>query len=287
MERSVVGSRDRFLAPLRNVLCERCGLVFLDPMPTSEEIDRYYRELYRAHYHGDSRPRAKALLRDQNGAQQRVELLAGFLRKGDRVLDIGAGTGAFVAAATAAAWTAEGIEPNQDFAQFGREHFSARIHACTLEAAPLREGEFDLITTSHVFEHLRNPLTAFRRVHGLLREDGVFHIGVPDIADPLRTPSARFHFGHTHGFTRESLSMMALKAGFEPIAGICEEGPVLMLRRLPRPITDWLRYPAHAEQMRKFFDEHTMWRHLMSGVPYERFFRRMQRFRRERQELAK
>ncbi len=285
LDREVVGRRDRYLAPLRNVLCSQCGLVFLDPMPTADEIERYYREEYREHYHGDSKPRAKSLLRDQRGALERVAILEPYLQAGDRVLDIGAGTGAFLAAATAAGWQAEGIEPHQGFAEYARTSLGANVHATTLEAAPVVRGSFALVTSSHVFEHLRDPLSAFRRVHALLREEGIFHVGVPNIANPKRTPIARFHFGHTHGFTRQTLTMMAFKAGFEPISDSFGDEPILLLRRLALPHDDWLRFPEHAQKMREFFRERTLWRHLTSGVPYQRFVKRMRRFRREQREL--
>ncbi len=271
--------------PLTNVLCAVCGLVFLDPMPTSEEIDRYYREQYREHYHGDSTPRPKALLRDARGATERVRLLAPFVQSGMRVLDIGAGTGAFVAAANAAGWRAEGIEPHLGFAKYANERLGAHVHATTLETAPVDAGSFDVVTSSHVFEHLRDPFAAFRRVHELLVADGIFHVGVPDIADPKRTPSARFHFGHTHGFTRETLTMMALRACFEPVAGSSGTGPMLVLRRLVEPVPDWLRYPTHAQAMQSFFLERSAWKHFTSATPYLKFIRRMRRFRRERKEL--
>jgi SAM-dependent methyltransferase len=284
-ERSVVGTRDRYWKPLRNVLCSGCGLVFLDPMPTADEIERYYRNEYREHYHGDSKPRAKAMLRDERGARERVALLAPQLRKGYRVLDIGAGTGAFVAAAAAAGWKAEGVEPHQGFADFARKHYRANIHATLLEDAPLVAGSFDLITSSHVFEHLRTPDDAFARVHRLLQPHGVFHINVPDIADPQRTPSARWHFGHVHGFTRETLSMLAWRSGFDLLPESPAHGPNLLLRRLDQPVADWMRFPEHAANMQRFFAEHSSWRHFTSATPYRRFFARMRRFSRENRQL--
>lgn len=281
----MVGSRDRWLMPLRNVLCHGCGLVFLDPMPTAEEIATYYRDEYRAHYHGDSRPRAKALLRDERGARERVALLAPQLRKGSRVLDIGAGTGAFVAAANAAGWLAEGVEPNQDYAAFAGEHYRAHIHPVLLEEAPLADASFDLATSSHVFEHLRQPDRAFALVHRLLKPGGCFHILVPDISDPRRTPSARWHFGHVHGFTRKTLSMLAWKSGFDLLPESPPAGPHLLLRRLDAPLADWMRHPEHAQEMQRYFREHTAWRHFTSATPYRRFLARMARFRRERRAL--
>lgn len=285
LRRSVVGTRDRYLMPLRNMLCSDCGLVFLDPMPTAAEIEAYYRNEYRQHYHGDSKPRAKALLRDERGARERVALLAPLLRKGDRVLDIGSGTGAFVAAAKQAGWSASGIEPHQGFAAFAREHYQVSVHATTLEQAPLAPGSFELITSSHVFEHLPMPQQAFALVHRWLDDDGIFHVHVPDISDPRRTPSARWHFGHVHGFTRETLSMLAWRCGFELLPESSTSGTVLLLRRLQQPLDHWMRYPDHAEHMRQFFAQHTTWRHFTSSTPYRRFFARMNRFMRERKSL--
>lgn len=275
---------DRYWRPLRNVVCTRCGLVFLDPMPTADEIERYYRDEYRQHYHGDCIPRAKALLRDERGARERVALLAPLLRTGNRVLDIGAGTGAFVAAAVQAGWKAEGIEPNLGFAEFARQRYRAHIHATLLEHAPLADASFDLITSSHVFEHLRAPDEAFARAHRLLKSTGSFHISVPDIADPRRSPRARWHFGHAHGFTRETLAMLAWRSGFDLLPESPAQGPNLLLRRLDQPLDDWLRHPSHGAGC-EFFDRHTSLRHFTSGTPYRRFFERMGRFFREARQL--
>ena len=281
--RHVVGRVDRSWLPLRNVLCDVCGLVFLDPMPTSEEIARYYRNEYRERYHGSGAPRPKAILRDERGAVERMRLLAPWLTPGSRVLDVGAGTGAFVAAAARAGLNAVGVEPHQGFAAHAQRHYGAAIHATLLEDAPLEDASFDLVTSSHVFEHLRDPLAAFARVHRLLVAGGIFHVAVPDISNPDRTPIALWHFGHVHGFTRRSLMMMALKAGFAPEA--FDDGtPTLVLRKLDQALP-WFVFPHHARDMRQFFDRHTMWRHLLSATPYRKFVRRMARFRRERAAL--
>lgn len=286
-ERQVVATRDRKLKRLRNVLCTHCGLVFLDPMPTSEEISAFYRDEYRERYHGAAQPRPKALLRDERGAAWRAGVLAPHLAGGARVLDVGAGAGAFLAAATRAGWQAEGVEPHRGFAAFAREYYGAQVHACNFEDAPLLPGSYDLVTSSHVFEHLRTPQAACARVHALLKQGGLFHLLVPDISDPKRTPIARWHFGHVHGFTRETLHMLVLRAGFDLHPASPTEGPHLLLRRLPAPAADWMRYPGHAERMQRFFAEHTMARHFFSATPYQRFLKRMRRFRGEAKALAR
>ncbi len=42
----LVSRFDRWFNPLVNVMCRRCGLVFLDPMPTDQELDQYYRDQF-------------------------------------------------------------------------------------------------------------------------------------------------------------------------------------------------------------------------------------------------
>jgi hypothetical protein len=127
-------------------------------------------------------------------------------------------------------------------------------------------------------------MAAFLRVRELLAPAGVFHVLVPDIGDRRRTPIARWHPAHVHGFTRATLTMMALKAGF--VLDEYDDGtPQLLLRNAPVP-TPWFVYPDHARTMRAFFDTHTWWRHLASATPYRKFVRRMMRFARERSARA-
>lgn len=276
-EAIVVGRYDRWLNPLRNVMCRGCGLVRLDPMPTEAETALYYRSVYRRHYHGEERPRAKATIRAKRWAEARVEALKGIAQPGARVLDIGAGSGEFVALARKAGFRCEGLEPNEAYAAFAREAYGVELHCGGWESAPYEAGSFDVLTMHHVLEHLRTPRAALEAFHLWLKPQGLLHIAVPNIADPDRTPLGRFHFGHKHNFTRETLEMLGLRTGYDCIANPSALATDLLFRRLEAPAPDWMRYPDHAADLERFFATHTIGRHLLRATPYRKFLRRVRR----------
>ena len=273
----VVGRRDRWFNRLVNVMCRRCGLIFLDPMPTADEVDRYYAEEYRLHYQGVAEPTPKHLLRSTRGAEGRLRNLAPILKPGMRILDVGAGSGEFLAVAQRAGYTVEGVEPDPNFAAYAKRAYGVKVHALPLQEVDFGGGKFDLITSWHAVEHLRDPLGAIRHLHRLLVPGGYLHLAVPDMAEPGRTPFALFHAAHLHGFTHETLEMMAARGGFSALEQK-RSGTILLFRRLDGPDPGWFRYPGHARELEALFKRRTLGRFLMSGETYLRFFRRMRYF---------
>ncbi len=136
-----------------------------------------------------------------------------------RLLDIGAGRGRFVAAASAAGWTATGIEPSERGVQAARAAYGV-----SLTRAPLAEasGTYDAVTLWHVLEHVEDPEAAVAHVGALLPAGGLLLVGVPNLASVqarvgrerwfhLDLPRHRTHFTpagmrallERHGFTVE------------------------------------------------------------------------------------
>jgi SAM-dependent methyltransferase len=151
---------------------------------------------------------------------QRLGLLrAGGAQPGARLLDVGAGRGRFVAAATAAGYRAWGIEPSARGVAAARA-LGADVRTAEIETADVRDGSLDAVTAWHVLEHLADPGGALRRIAGWLAPGGVLVLGVPNLASlqariggprwyHLDVPRHRVHFtpsGMTallgrHGFT--------------------------------------------------------------------------------------
>ena len=83
--------------PLTTVICNDCGLVFSNPMPTQTELDTFYRSRYRAEYKGTIRPKLKHAYRNGLRAISRFERITALgYQPGRRLLDIGAGSGEFL-----------------------------------------------------------------------------------------------------------------------------------------------------------------------------------------------
>lgn len=270
---AVVRTRDRYLDHLVNVMCRHCGLVFIDPMPTEEDVYDYYRSAFWKSSQGKDEPTAKRINRDRRFARNRMEKIAYVLKPGARILDVGSGSGEFLALANAAGFQTEGIEPNLGYARYAERVLGVAVHAEPLAAVDFGERRFDHITCNHVLEHMRDPLGALRRFHMLLEPDGHLDVFVPDLSDPDSSPLRHLHAGHLYGFTPETLVMMAAKAGFESL-GAPHVGTWLVFRRLAAPDPDWFRFPHHAAASEAMFRERTLLRHLLSGASVIRLFAR-------------
>ncbi len=165
---------------VRYNLCRRCGLVFQSPRMTEEELDHYYRQAYAAEHQG-VREAVTAKERHVQGLRAR-HLVALLTRRGAQVqrhLDIGSSAGLLMQA-VAEAFGAEtvGVEPGEVY----RRHASASgltVYA-SLEEVP--EGAFDLVTMSHVLEHLPDPVGYLRRLRqARLAEGGWLLVEVPNL----------------------------------------------------------------------------------------------------------
>jgi SAM-dependent methyltransferase len=154
------------------VRCRRCGLGYVNPRPTLEEIGRYYPSEYFAH---------------RGTLQRRYQRQTRYLPSGPgRLLDIGTGRGDFLAVIKVHGWEVDGLEPFES---------AANPHGLRIHRLPFPEGvgdweggQFDVITAWAVFEHLHDPLAAFRVCTRLLRPGGRLIVQVPN----LRSLRGRF-----------------------------------------------------------------------------------------------
>jgi 2-polyprenyl-3-methyl-5-hydroxy-6-metoxy-1,4-benzoquinol methylase len=162
--------------------CADCSLRFTQDVPVESAIGRYYQaESYISHT--DSREgfihrlyhavRTYTLNQKRRLVQQESGLQSGML------LDMGAGTGAFVAAMQQAGWQAMGIEPDAD-----TRARAASLHGLTLldklQFGDLPTQHFDVITLWHVLEHVEDLHGYMDRLHQLLKPGGVLIIAVPN-----------------------------------------------------------------------------------------------------------
>jgi 2-polyprenyl-3-methyl-5-hydroxy-6-metoxy-1,4-benzoquinol methylase len=274
-EKAVIGTRDRWLNPLTNVICAKCGLIRVDPMPTDAELERYYTDHYRLHYKSTFEPTPTSIHRGRKGAKGRLDRLAPQLKNGARILDIGAGGGEFLAEAKSRGYEVEGVEPSVGFAGYAERNYGVKVHVSPLMKIDFADRKFDLVHSYHVFEHLRDPMASMKLVHSLLLPGGHFYIAVPDMAEK-RTPTGMFHFAHVHGFTYETLRMMAEKAGFEWVPNE-SRGAGQLFRRIEQPQADWFRFPDHAAKLLQKFRDARLTKHLLTADPYRRAWGRLRR----------
>ncbi len=71
------------------------------------------------------------------------------------------------------------VEPDEQTAAFARETLGLPVHVGRLPDGMPDVGTFDAITMFDVIEHIEDADAAMRKVHDLLREDGVLLLTVP------------------------------------------------------------------------------------------------------------
>jgi SAM-dependent methyltransferase len=182
------------------VRCRRCGLGYLNPRPTPEEIGRYYPEQYFAG-------------REKLGARYQLQM-AYLPSTPGRLLDIGTAQGDFAALMQERGWTVEGVEN----AGVADNPHGLVIHRMSFpeEADRLSGESYDVITAWAVFEHLRDPRRAFEASARMLRPGGRLIVQVPN----LRSIWARFARNediprHLYFFTPTTLGRLGGIAGLE------------------------------------------------------------------------
>lgn len=262
----VIGRTDRRLKALTSVCCTGCGLIRTDPMPTPEELVAYYAHAYRLDYQaafGDRPPRFH-VARSGREARARAALLAPALQPGSRVLDFGSGSGEFLSTAQEAGCEVVGIEPGRSYAAFARRYGVEVIQDASVGAFP--PEHFDVITTHHVLEHLRDPVDVLARLAGWLAPDGVLYVSVPNMLATQKPPHERFHFAHVHGFVPETLDLAALRAGLEPDPRFPRAGTTVVYRKSQRPALASITAPESAARIVAAYPQRSVLRYVCSGA---------------------
>jgi 2-polyprenyl-3-methyl-5-hydroxy-6-metoxy-1,4-benzoquinol methylase len=198
--------------------CGNCRLRFTQDVPNESSIGPYYKsEAYISHT--DSREGLIHQLYHRvrkitlAGKSALVEKETGKTKA--RLLDMGAGTGAFVQAMLQAGWDAVGIEPDESTRQNAAEIHQVQLHPVSFfEALPA--GSFDVITLWHVLEHVESLHAYMQRLKALLVPDGVLLIAVPNY-----TSADAMHYGshwaaydvprHLYHFSPSSMRILADK----------------------------------------------------------------------------
>ena len=117
----------------------------------------------------------------------------------------------------------------------GADINTAAIAACKKKGIPAEmispiffekyKSSFDIIINSHVLEHVDDPKNFLVKLRGLLKEDGIFVITIPQerIRGDITTPQIlyfllRFKFDnpHKHKFSKNELYSLLEEAGFVP-----------------------------------------------------------------------
>lgn len=203
------------------VRCGNCGLLFIHPQPTWEELSAHYPKEYHAYLRKESR--LTSYLRGF-GLRNRVRavLRRATLKKG-RLLDVGCATGDFLHQFQAMTnWDVAGVEIVSEAATAARAK-GLTIFEGDLENANLAQSSFDVITLWDVMEHMLNPAKILQMCYDLLKPGGMLVLKCPDPAGKEASFFKESWIGyeapqHLFGFPKPVLLRKLNEIGFEKVS---------------------------------------------------------------------
>lgn len=190
------------------VECTKCGLV-----RTNSKKFASYEE-----YHRDEKEYSKEEELFRNIFQKRYNNISKFKNSPGKILDIGASTGTLLQIFKDKGWEVWGVEPSKSAGVAKKR--GIKILNQDFEASKLPKNYFDVVVMNHTFEHVMDPLKVLRKIKSVLTKGGLVYIDVPNFGGS----DSKFkgeHWGylmpeeHTYHFTKDTLSALFAKAGFE------------------------------------------------------------------------
>jgi ubiquinone/menaquinone biosynthesis C-methylase UbiE len=208
--------------------CTECGLIFLNPRPTTEElIELYAGEPYFAR---DNADRGASRTEFYTTRMRRLE--SAVPQKG-RLLGIGCLEGGYaLEIAQNLGWDVTGVESSEILASYAREQLSIKVAtASSWNLSDLTDNSFDAVYT-HSFEHFSDPSAMLSECLRVLRPSGTIMIEVPNqfysVKDKVRKLGMEvlgehrykvfrkpppLHF-HLYYYSSNSIRQMLEKRGF-------------------------------------------------------------------------
>ena len=162
--------------------CKNCTQRFTQNIPEEDKIGKYYQSQNYISHSDTSKGFINNLyhkVRKRTLIQKRKLIQKTTGKKTGNILDVGAGTGAFLNTMQQAGWSCTGIEPDEN----------ARKKASELYNLDLKNAEnfyllpaatFDAITLWHVLEHVHDLHHYIDQLKKLLSPDGKLFIAVPN-----------------------------------------------------------------------------------------------------------
>lgn len=208
--------------------CKICNFKHIIPIPTSKELDLFYKKKFYGKIKPDYiKEHEKDLEWWDLVHKERYQKFEKYLKtKSRKILEIGCGPGFFLKLGKELGWEVRGIEPSVQASEYGK-NMGLSIITGELNSQNLKGlGKFDVIYLEGVMEHLPDPAKAVKMCYKILKPGGLFCTIVANDYNPLQNilretmdfaPWWILPSEHINYFEKKSLKKLMKKSGFEEI----------------------------------------------------------------------
>jgi len=210
-QKKIFAQVESFGFPLVYYQCENCGLVFQSRKESQAANPEFYRRTYRQIYQVSEEPTPKDLWVQEQRAKHLIDILGQHLDIfPEKVLDIGASAGVLLQQFRKSFGShVVGVESGDAYRAHAKESgIEMKESIGALLASD--HGKFDLVSMSHVLEHLTEPVEDLKRIKlELLKDGGILLLEVPNFY-----AHDSYELAHLACYTPHTLREVLKQAGF-------------------------------------------------------------------------
>lgn len=168
--------------------CETCGYKHIFPLPSLQELHKFYQE----DYYKKEKPRylqegEEDLLWWKATYREYYNLLSDHLKKSGEVFEIGSGPGYFLKCGKELGWKVLGVEPSLQAVEYAKQlGVEEVIHGFFTSELAASLSSFDAIFMDMVIEHVIDPAELLLLAKSVLKKEGLILISSPNDYNPLQ-----------------------------------------------------------------------------------------------------
>lgn len=192
-------------------ICSNCGLVFQSPCMDEDALAAFYASGYRRFVQGTEEPTEKDLRIQGGRARHQLQLARRIIPAVSRHLDIGSSSGALLRVFRSYyGCESVGIEPGEAYRTQGYTD-GIQVYAQLADMDLEKQGSFDLVTMSHVLEHISDPGAYLVQIRERwMTPDGYLLVEVPNLFGHYSV-----ELSHLVLFSPNTLRLLLSLSGFE------------------------------------------------------------------------
>lgn len=194
--------------------CAQCNLIYISPRPTLAALSSMYRD-NKANCNLEAHIRSGRCKR--SAAKRDLKILKRYLPSGD-LLEIGMGAGYFLDEARKSGFDVYGIDLNSAHVNYARSKFNLNCKTSPIDTRLFNSKKFDIIYFSNVIAHLYDPISDFKKINKILKNDGLIMFetaNIADINDIYFKVISSFHYpDHLYYFGEQSIKTLLELTGF-------------------------------------------------------------------------
>lgn len=201
--------------------CNDCGVHFLYPYYDEIKLENYYNGIYRKEYTQEdyyNKNQIKEFFdKSLPEAKKRVDRIKKYLKKEDKILEVGCSSGYFLHTIKNSVNSVYGTEWDERNASY------CKNNNIQVKKNPEEFNiKFNKIFMFHVLEHIKDPIHFLKKLKNCLSDEGMLFIEVPNNEDILLSiydiPEFRdfyYQSAHIWYFNKKSLGILLNKSGYK------------------------------------------------------------------------